>query len=326
MYLLPPSQCGWLGLGYVGCDGSFTCRAWIHADAWTSPQAIMHELGHNLYMGHATSMEGGVVNDYGDSTCVMVSRALESGKGAWQGLCWWKTAAECAWEACHTAHCLCSQLTPPAPHPSPNPQGHCCDNRCPNTPHAWQMGWLSVQQLDGSSLTPGATVTATLASSSASSQSGLRVVPNWAAGAAPVFLGVRSTAGGDAGLAASLAGQVHVYTANISNTFDAGASETRWEGTLAAGAAWAQPAAGLVVRVKSVGATGATLTVCRKAGAETAASCAAGLDNDCNGLVGTADPACPKPLAQSIRPVPRRQVARPPRGLAKQALLRRTAV
>lgn len=188
------------------------------------------------------------------------------------------------------------------------------------------MGWLNVQQLDGSSLTPGATVTATLPSSSTSAQSGLRVVPSWAAGATPVFLGLRSTANGDAGLAASLAGRVHVYSANITNTYDAGASETRWEGSLAAGGAWAQPAASLVVRVKSFSAAGATVTVCRKAGAETAASCAAGLDNDCNGLVGAADPACPKPLAQSIRPIPRRVVARPARGLAKQALLRRTAV
>lgn len=41
---------------------------------------------------------------------------------------------------------------------------YCCAYRCFNTPHAWQLGWISVQQVDGASLAPGQTVTATLAS------------------------------------------------------------------------------------------------------------------------------------------------------------------
>ena len=56
VYLVPPSACGFVGLGYVGCDGSYTCRAWIGSAVWDSATAIAHELGHNLFMGHATSI------------------------------------------------------------------------------------------------------------------------------------------------------------------------------------------------------------------------------------------------------------------------------
>ena len=37
--MIPPtSACGFVGLGYVGCDQSFVCRAWIGGDFWTLPQ------------------------------------------------------------------------------------------------------------------------------------------------------------------------------------------------------------------------------------------------------------------------------------------------
>ena len=40
VYLLPPSiGCNWVGLGYVGCDGSFRCRVWISGDFWMTAQA-----------------------------------------------------------------------------------------------------------------------------------------------------------------------------------------------------------------------------------------------------------------------------------------------
>ena len=48
---------------------------------------------------------------------------------------------------------------------------------------------------------------------------------------------------------AELAGQVHVYQSNISNTFDA--QPTTWHAGLAkAGDAWTLDAAGLVVRLE----------------------------------------------------------------------------
>lgn len=41
--------------------------------------------------------------------------------------------------------------------------GYCCDNRCFNTPHMWQMGWLSAAEYDHSSLGVGQTVTLAVA-------------------------------------------------------------------------------------------------------------------------------------------------------------------
>ena len=101
----------------------------------------------------------------------------------------------------------------------------------------------------------------------------------------------RTKANGDAALEPQLAGKLHLYTTGITNTYDP--RVTSWKGSLsAAGSAWTHPTAGLVVRLKAAGRTAARVTLCRKAGKETLASCQAGMDNDCNGLVGVKDPRC----------------------------------
>lgn len=96
-------------------------------------------------------------------------------------------------------------------------------------------------------------------------------------------------------------------TCTITNTFDA--RPTTWRASLgAAGDTWRHAASGLVVRLAGVGAGRATVTVCRKGGAETAATCAAGVDFDCNGLAGAKDPACAKfatKAAVQVSPSPR---------------------
>ncbi len=186
--------------------------------------------------------------------------------------------------------------------------GYCCSDRCFNTPHAWQMGWISVQQLDGTSLKPGHTLTTNISSQSLSYRSGLRIVPDWAPGTAPVFLGFRTKAGGDSSFT-DLARKLHIYSANITNSFDP--QVTTWETELGtAGASWAHPTARLVVRLRSIAPGAATVSVCRKAGAETLASCRAGLDNNCNGLVGERDPACARLLERAAGAVKRPPPAR----------------
>ena len=107
-------------------------------------------------------------------------------------------------------------------------QGYCCAPRCWNTPHAWQLGWISVQQLDGSRLKAGQTVTARLPSQSVTATgAGLRILPDWVprwndpqAGTAPLFVGFRTKQGGDAQLFDLYAGKANVYTSAIANGRD----------------------------------------------------------------------------------------------------------
>lgn len=87
----------------------------------------------------------------------------------------------------------------------------------------------------------------------------------------------------------------------------------------AAGESWSHPQSGLVLRVRSIGASAADVAVCRKSntrGVENLASCRAGLDGDCNGLVGLKDPQCIRLLAKAASrssPQPRQQHRRTPR-------------
>ncbi|KAL4421679.1 hypothetical protein ABPG77_001220 [Micractinium sp. CCAP 211/92] len=253
VYLLPPSSCGFVGLGYVGCDGSFDCRVWIGADFWATPAAIVHELGHNLYLAHAGAMtSAGVYDEYADMSGTM---------------------------------------------------GYCCADRCPNTPHAWQLGWITAQQINGSAIKPGQTLTFNINSQAVSRQTGLRITG--LDGSDPLFVGYRTKAGGDTPAPADIAGasisagRLHLYTAAIANTFDP--KPTSWMGSVSNGSAWEHPTAGLVVRLRSVSSTSAVVTLCRKAGPETLASCRAGLDNDCNSLVADKDAACLKLIRRPIR-------------------------
>lgn len=65
--LLLPSgaNCGWAGLGSVGCGRS--CFTWIKMDRGTPNSILMHEVGHNLGLLHSNTPE----REYGDSLCTM---------------------------------------------------------------------------------------------------------------------------------------------------------------------------------------------------------------------------------------------------------------
>ncbi|EFN52722.1 hypothetical protein CHLNCDRAFT_54132 [Chlorella variabilis] len=126
---------------------------------------------------------------------------------------------------------------------------------------------------------------------------GVRIVANWTTGVDPIFAGFRARTGGDAGMDRQRSNRLNIYQAPISHTFDA--QPTQWRAALSLNELWEQPAAGVVIRHKRT-ATGALVaSVCRRtpAGRETRTSCRAGKDNDCNGLVGVADPACARLLA-----------------------------
>jgi PA14 domain/Gametolysin peptidase M11 len=68
--ILPPSNCGWAGLGNVGCANS--CTSWIASPEWDL--VYTHELGHNLGMHHSgtdTNDDGALESEYGDGSCPM---------------------------------------------------------------------------------------------------------------------------------------------------------------------------------------------------------------------------------------------------------------
>lgn len=69
VYLIPAGLCGWAGLAYTGCDGSFECRAWIEGNFWGTPMVMVHEMGHNFFQDHS----GAGTDEYGDTTCAMGS-------------------------------------------------------------------------------------------------------------------------------------------------------------------------------------------------------------------------------------------------------------
>lgn len=69
-------------------------------------------------------------------------------------------------------------LTPSSGCPCPpcsDAMGFCCADRCYNTPHSWQLGWLAPQVLDAGNLGPGDTRSVTIAAQSRSKYSGLQI-------------------------------------------------------------------------------------------------------------------------------------------------------
>ena len=57
--------CDWIGYGSVGC-GRF-CLTFLQDDWALAPDAVFHELGHNLGLSHSAS----VGDEYGDCSCAM---------------------------------------------------------------------------------------------------------------------------------------------------------------------------------------------------------------------------------------------------------------
>ena len=115
--------------------------------------------------------------------------------------------------------------------------GTCCENRCLNTPHAWQMGWLNVRHLNGTSLPAAATYNTSMGVQAVSPNlSGIRIVPTWAPGVDPIFVGFRWAVRGDEFLPPSLTRRIHIYTSKISHYRDA--QPTVLRASLRGGCGW----------------------------------------------------------------------------------------
>ena len=149
VYVLPTvSTCQWAGMGYVGCDGSFECRAWIggrrphvptdlapllpsactmeHHPASTQPRTSLPYHLPPLPAGNSWSSVSAYMHEQGHNQYLQHSGAMVG--GTFDVYADWSDS-----------------------------MGYCCSNRCYNTPHAWQVSLHPV-----ASRTPSAPAAATL--------------------------------------------------------------------------------------------------------------------------------------------------------------------
>lgn len=85
-YMLPELNCGWSGLGTVGCGNG--CSIWVATPDWNL--VYPHEFGHNLGMHHAATdldEDNTLESEYGDGTCPMgniLSQGYFNAPHSWQ--------------------------------------------------------------------------------------------------------------------------------------------------------------------------------------------------------------------------------------------------
>lgn len=255
----PGNSCGWAGNAVLGMAMGTWSYIWLAGDFWNHNQLHLHEIGHNFRLGHASTYAGpGATNlvEHGD----------------------WSSA-----------------------------MGYCCSDRCLNAPQSWQMGWNSaLLALDSSNLDAGSPITLSLPSQAAANSSFLAVVSDWQGTPRNYFISYRLTQPlYDVTVEGYIDGLLlHTYDGAIqsdsSNSIFLG-SISRDAATGAYGIGYQDTSltdwlysSGLVVSLISADDASARVWVCRQgAQAEnTTDLCFDGLDNDCNGLVDSDDPAC----------------------------------
>jgi hypothetical protein len=171
--------------------------------------------------------------------------------------------------------------------------GYCCDVRCYNPPHLWQMGWATALSpaLSGATLAPGAWERHLLPAQITTSRNYLRVRSDWVNGGVGVphnlYFSYRKRLGYDSGLSLSrgFADKVAVYSTRAGDP----QPYTSHEGNIEVGTAWRENrlGSGLVVRFEAVEGNGARVAVCRPSPGQERreVACSDGVDNDCDGLV-----------------------------------------
>lgn len=72
VYLLPPNNCDWSGLGLVNCIGDAGCWSLISpggGGGLGDINVILHEVGHNINLAHSSTRKGGYDVAWFDCTC-----------------------------------------------------------------------------------------------------------------------------------------------------------------------------------------------------------------------------------------------------------------
>lgn len=110
--------------------------------------------------------------------------------------------------------------------------GYCCDNRCWNLPHQYQMGWHAVRHYANNTILRGRTYNVSMTSQSAliaaafPAKTGIRIAP-WtppSAGVLPLWLSYRTRERGDFQPGKIVVGplweKVHIHSAAINSPTD----------------------------------------------------------------------------------------------------------
>ncbi|EFN52442.1 hypothetical protein CHLNCDRAFT_138977 [Chlorella variabilis] len=256
VFMLPPGLCaGMVGTGYVGCDGSWPCRAWVGHDFWTSPMTIAHELGHNLYLSHSGSALSGQWDEYDDESCAMgycCSYCCLNAPKAWQ--LGWNPVKELGSTAMKPGTTVSTSLFS---------QSLAIAAAALRVKVSYWVGgeasvYVSYRKRHNTTNHPDAYLPASVADQ----------------------------------LVIHTSNVAQPFDPAVSRSRRPGPPPPPLG---AVGEAWTHPnaATGLVIRRVPCNLTNrAQVHVCRKGGPETAATCAFNIDNDCNGLSGPEDPAC----------------------------------
>lgn len=287
--------CSWAGKSVIGMAQGTWSYIWISGDFWRQQQLYYHEMGHNWDLGHSGSYQPTPPPSF-DASAVTLSSAKWTDHGDWS-----------------------------------DAMGYCCSKRCYNAPHNWQMGWSNgLLTLDSSNLIVGRPQVLTLQSQAISSQGFIAVVADWMQGGnSPnqssthtYFLSYRpknskndvTVDGFNNGIL------LHIYdgklqnapldtvfvgmvpsTSSFTKTFASQRSQSTDSYLSARSGAsisdWMYKS-GLVVTLLESNLTAVKVSICRRdpkmlsQAENTLEMCSDGLDNDCNGLVDSLDPAC----------------------------------
>eukprot|EP00195_Chlamydomonas_chlamydogama_P013521 CAMPEP_0202890338 /NCGR_PEP_ID=MMETSP1392-20130828/780_1 /ASSEMBLY_ACC=CAM_ASM_000868 /TAXON_ID=225041 /ORGANISM="Chlamydomonas chlamydogama, Strain SAG 11-48b" /LENGTH=657 /DNA_ID=CAMNT_0049573887 /DNA_START=125 /DNA_END=2099 /DNA_ORIENTATION=- len=175
-----------------------------------------------------------------------------------------------------------------------SPMGACCDNpRCFNGANSWQLGWASaIDNLDATKFQAGRWLQYNVPGLALSERSVLQVTPTWTAswGIPNYFVSYRVKQSYDAGLSNTFANRatVHIYNGSVGNSLG---FLSELQAVLAPGQFYTDKTNKLRIKLDSGNALGGVIKMCRYTElVET--SCFDGLDNDCNELHDSLDPAC----------------------------------